>query len=167
MENTKPMSSRYIKILFGASVSLYVLLVCFNNISDYDSNFQFVSMVSGMDDVFSKTTTGWRSIQNTTLHHVIYVCIIGWELCIAVLSLAGMFRMIRSVKSDADEFNHSKQFLITGLALGVLLWFAAFIAIGGEWFLMWQSKTWNGQQTAFMLTICFLLFLIYMSRHDE
>ena len=29
------------------------------------------------------------------------------------------------------------------------MWLVAFIAVGGEWFLMWQSHTWNGEQTAF------------------
>jgi predicted small integral membrane protein len=27
----------------------------------------------------------------------------------------------------------------------------AFLSVGGEWFLMWQSKTWNGQEAAFRM----------------
>jgi predicted small integral membrane protein len=30
----------------------------------------------------------------------------------------------------------------------LLLFGAGFVAIGGEWFAMWQSKTWNGLDTA-------------------
>jgi predicted small integral membrane protein len=33
--------------------------------------------------------------------------------------------------------------------MGLLLYGLGFIIVGGEWFAMWQSKTWNGQQTAF------------------
>jgi len=54
-----------------------------------------------------------------------------------------------------------------GIAMGILLWFVFFIIIGGEWFLMWQSKNWNGQANAFFLTISFLLFLIYLNQPDR
>ena len=46
-----------------------------------------------------------------------------------------------------------------------LVWYV--ITIGGEWFLMWQSKNWNGQNNAFLLCICFLLFLIDLNQHDN
>ncbi|MCW3089441.1 MAG: Protein of unknown function transrane [Ferruginibacter sp.] len=160
-------NNRLIKILFGASIALYMSIVCFNNITDYDSNFQFVRMVSGMQDVFSKERTGWRSINSATLHHIMYLFIIAWEITIAILSITGIFKMIQKLKSGTVEFNQSKKFLVTGLALGVILWFGMFITIGGEWFLMWQSKNWNGQNTAFSLSICFLLFLVHLNQRDD
>ncbi len=52
------MNNRRIKILFSLAAGLYIALVCFNNITDYPSNFQFVSKVAGMDDVFSKAVNG-------------------------------------------------------------------------------------------------------------
>lgn len=161
------MNGRVIKIFFGASVGLYVSLVCFNNITDYSSNFQFVKMVSGMQDVFSNEKNGWRSIHREALHHAMYLFIIAWEISIFVLVITGVFRMIMKWKSGADEFKQSKKLLALGLSLGVLLWFTLFIAIGGEWFLMWQSKNWNGQETAFLLCISFLLFLIHLNQPDE
>ena len=36
-----------------------------------------------------------------------------------------------------------------GTTLGFLVWFTGFLVIGGEWFAMWQSATWNGQEAAF------------------
>jgi len=160
------MNNRLIKILFGASIGLYMLLVCFNNMTDYDSNFQFVKMVSGMSDVFSKEKNGWRSITSDTLHHAMYLLIIASEISIAVLVWAGVTSMIKELKSGAEEFKHSKKLLSLGLSMGVMLWFTLFISIGGEWFLMWQSKNWNGERTAFLLSICFLLFLIHLNQDD-
>jgi predicted small integral membrane protein len=29
------------------------------------------------------------------------------------------------------------------------MWLVAFLSIGAEWFLMWQSHVWNGQEAAF------------------
>jgi len=161
------MNTRLFKILLGASIGLYMAIVCFNNITDYDSNFQFVRMVSSMSDVFSKEKTGWRSVNSKVIHHIMYLFIIVWELAIAILTISGTIKMIRNLKSGTSEFNRSKKLLATGLLFGVLLWFGMFITIGGEWFLMWQSKNWNGQNTAFLLCICFLLFMIYLNQHDD
>ena len=160
------MDNRLIKILFGALTGFYMTIVCFNNITDYNSNFQFVRMVSGMSDVFSKDKTGWRAINNETLHHIIYMFIIVLELTITILTISGVLKMLQKLKSSTVEFNRAKKLLMTGMTLGVILWFGIFITIGGEWFLMWQSKNWNGQNTAFFLTICFLLFLIHISKRD-
>jgi predicted small integral membrane protein len=161
------MHNRLIKILFGCCISMYMLLVCFNDITDYGSNLQFVRMVAGMDDVFSNAHTGWRAVQSNWLVHLMYLGIIAFEVLVAAFAIVGTYRMIRNLRSDATSFNVAKKAICIALGLGVILWFGLFIAIGGEWFLMWQSEAWNGQQTAFFLTICFLLFLVYISRHDD
>lgn len=144
-----------------------MLLVCFNNIFDYGANFQFVSKVSGMDDIFSKEKNGWRAVNSPVLQHIFYVFIIAWEIAITILAGLGVRRMLRAFRAAPADFMKSGTALRTGLFLGIVLWFTLFVSIGGEWFLMWQSKNWNGQQTAFMLTICFLLFLIYMNQPDD
>ena len=159
------MNSRLIKIFFSCSVTLFISLVCFNNIIDYNSQFQFVHMVSNMEDTFSKMKS-WRSVNNEIVQHVLYILIVLWELSIAVLLLFGSFKMINKFKVTAPEFKKAKKYTSAGLSLGVLLWFTVFIAIGAEWFLMWQSKNWNAQYTAFFLTCCFLLFLIHHNQED-
>jgi predicted small integral membrane protein len=41
------------------------------------------------------------------------------------------------------------------------MWLLAFLDVGGEWFLMWQSKMWNGQEEAFrMFTVVGVVFLV-------
>jgi predicted small integral membrane protein len=41
------------------------------------------------------------------------------------------------------------------------MWLVPFLSIGGEWFLMWQSKTWNGQDAAFrMFTVVGIILLL-------
>ncbi|MBD0352590.1 MAG: DUF2165 domain-containing protein [Bacteroidota bacterium] len=161
------MNSRLIKILFTCAVGLYISLVCFNNIFDYHSNFTFVSMVARMEDTFSKPRNTWRSVNNVFLHHLLFVLIIVWELVIAVLLTVGAVQMIRKFRAATMEFKKAKVYASHGFALGVLLWFTVFIAVGGEWFLMWQSKNWNAQNTAFLLTCCFLLFLLHHNQEDS
>src|SRR5664279_5493213 len=161
------MNNRLIKIFFGISVGLYMLMVCINNITDYDANFQFVSKVSGMEDIFSRQKNGWRAINNQTLQHIFYTFLIAWELMVTIFITMGVVRMTRKIRGDAAEFVRAGKSLRIGLFLGIILWFTLFVTVGGEWFLMWQSKIWNGQNTAFMLTICFLLFLIYQNQRDN
>ena len=161
------MNSRLIKILFTCAAGLYVSLVCLNNVIDYRSNFRFVSMVAKMEDTFSLQRNGWRSVNNVFLHHLFFVVIIAWEVVIAVCLFIGAAKMVGRFRSTAADFKIAKSFATYGFSLGVLLWFAVFIAIGGEWFLMWQSKTWNAQNTAFLLTACFLLFLLHHNQHDD
>ena len=161
------MNSRLIKICFSAAIGLYISLVCFNNLFDYNSNFTFISKVATMEDTFSKEKNGWRAMYNVALHHILFIVIIAWELCIAVFVWLGTFRMINKFRASAMEFSNAKKYTSIGLSLGVLLWFTVFISVAGEWFLMWQSKTWNAQPTAFLLTCCFLLFLIFHSKEDE
>jgi predicted small integral membrane protein len=50
----------------------------------------------------------------------------------------------------------------------MLLWFVAFLSVGAEWFLMWQSKLWNGQDAAFRMFTCEgIVLLILMMAEPE
>ena len=42
----------------------------------------------------------------------------------------------------------------------------AFLAVGGECFLMWQSKTWNGQDAAFRMFTVISLVLLLVARPE-
>jgi predicted small integral membrane protein len=42
-----------------------------------------------------------------------------------------------------------------------------FFAIGGEYFAMWQSKTWNGQEGAFRIATTMLAALVFVSLPDS
>ncbi len=57
---------------------------------------------------------------------------------------------------------------IIALSLSLLMWLVAFLAVGGEWFLMWQSKMWNGQDAAFrMFTVVGIVLLIVVQPEGE
>ena len=160
------MNNRLIKIFFTCAAGLYILLVCMNNVIDYRSNFAFVSNVATMEGTFSLERNGWSSVQSGFLHHAFFIVIITWEFIIAICLFIGATNMVRKFRSTAADFKASKSFATWGFSLAVLLWFTVFIAIAGEWFLMWQSKTWNAENTAFLLTACFLLLLLHHNQDD-
>jgi predicted small integral membrane protein len=59
--------------------------------------------------------------------------------------------LLRALRSSQAEFQQAKQLGVVALTSGMLQWFVTFLCIGAEWFLMWQSKLWNGQEAAFRI----------------
>ena len=68
---------------------------------------------------------------------------------------------------SAEAFSRAKNLAIFALTLGLLQWSIAFLSVGGEWFLMWQSKSWNGQDAAFRMFAVIGVVLLFVSLKDE
>jgi len=153
------------KILFMASVFLWVALVGINNVMDYGANFQFVEHVLDMDTTFPGNPLLWRSIRWEPLHHAVYLTIIAVELLAGLLSGIAVFRML-AARDDPEKFSRAKAVGIMALSLGVLLWVAGFEGVGGEYFLMWQSHIWNGQESAFRFAAFCMLGLLFLAQPE-
>ncbi|MBX9915772.1 MAG: DUF2165 domain-containing protein [Nitrosomonas sp.] len=160
------MYTRLSKLLMVLAFALYASLVAFNNLTDYHSNFTLVAHVLMMDTTFPGNQGLWRAIHSPAIHHTVYGLIISTEIVIAALCWLGSWRLYRSIQNPV-AFNQAKGLAILGLTLGLLLWFTGFMAVGGEWFLMWQSETANGQQAAFRLVMIIAVILIYLTQSDD
>ena len=143
------MITRSAKLLLLAAIALFYTLVVFNNITDFDSNYEFVRHVLSMDSTFPGNRGMWRAQRSPTVHLVFYLSIIAWELVTATLLWWGAFKLLRTLRESAAKFNAAKRIPVMALTLSLLMWIVAFLSIGAEWFLMWQSRTWNGQEAAF------------------
>ena len=153
------------KIAFMASVCVWAGLVGINNVLDYRANFQFVQHVLEMDTTVPGNPLLWRSLPWAPLQHAAYLCIIAVELSVSLLAGFTVFRML-AARDDAEKFSRAKAVGVMALALGVLLWLAGFEAIGGEYFLMWQSHTWNGQESAFRFAVLCVLGLVFLAQNE-
>jgi predicted small integral membrane protein len=159
---------RSAKALLLAAVALYYTLVIFNNLTDFDSNLQFVRHTLTMDTTFPGNHGIWRAIHSPAIHLVFYLSIIAWEISTAILLCWGAVRLVRALRLSASAFNAAKGVPVAALTLSLLMWLVAFLAVGGEWFLMWQSPTWNGQQAASrMFTVVGLVLLILLHPDAE
>ncbi|MEU4033305.1 DUF2165 domain-containing protein [Streptomyces collinus] len=123
-------------------LGLYIALVALGNITDFGTNQQFVRHVLAMDTTFRDDDLMWRAVTSTALEDTAYVAIIVWETVAALVLVWGTWLWARR------DFARARRFSTYGLLMLVLLFGAGFIAIGGEWFAMWQSKTWNGLDAA-------------------
>ena len=161
------MTLRLCKITTTALSFLYLLVVVFNNLTDPNSNYQFVRHVLSMDSTFPGNTLMYRSIHAPFLHKAFYATIIGWEaLCCALIG-AGTLRLWKARNLPPPEWRRAKGLASLGLTAGLVQWYFAFMAVGGEWFLMWQSKIWNGQDAAFRLFAFMGLSLLFLNQPDE
>ncbi len=146
--------ARVAKVALLAAMAFFFTLVVFNNITDFNSNYQFVRHVLMMDSTFPGNKGMWRAISAPWLHIAFYVSIICWETLNAVLCWWGAVALFRALRAPMAEFQRAKRVGIAALTAGMLLWFVAFLSVGAEWFLMWQSKIWNGQEAAFRMFAC-------------
>ena len=120
-----------------------------------------------MDTTFPGNALMGRAITDPTLQKLGYFVIIAAELAAGILCLAGAVALFRVRRRPAIVFDEAKGLAILGLTLGFVLWFTGFMTVGAEWFLMWQSPTWNGQEAAFRFIVCIGIVLLYVSRSDE
>jgi predicted small integral membrane protein len=161
------MTIRGAKVLLVFAAALFYTVVVFNNVTDYNSNYQFVRHVSMMDTTFPGNRGLWRAINQPAIHTLFYISIIVSELITAILCWWGGLRLARSFRSSAAEFQSAKPVAIVALTLSLLTWLFAFLTVGGEWFLMWQSKTWNGQDAAFRMFTVVGIILLLVAQPDS
>ncbi|MDX3244851.1 DUF2165 domain-containing protein [Streptomyces sp. ME18-1-4] len=128
--------------LLTGTVALYMLLVAFGNITDFGTNQQFVQHVLAMDTTFKDDDLMWRAVTSKGLQDTAYVAIIAWETVAGLVLAAGTWFWAR------QDLIRARALSTYGLLMVMLLFGAGFIAIGGEWFAMWQSKSWNGLDAA-------------------
>jgi len=162
------MITRAAKLLLLAAVGLFYALVVFNNLTDFDSNYQFVRHVLSMDSTFPGNHGMWRALPSPAFHLAFYLGIIAWEIVTTLLLGWGVVAMSRALRLPATAFNAAKRVAIMALTLSLIMWLVAFLSIGAEWFLMWQSRTWNGQEAAFrMFAVVGLVLLILMQPDSD
>lgn len=109
-----------------------------------------------------------RALTSTPLHLAFYLSIIAWEIVTVALLWWGVVNLLRALRRAPAQFHSAKRIAVMALALSMLMWLVAFLSVGAEWFLMWQSRTWNGQEAAFrMFTVVGVVLLILIQPETD
>ena len=162
------MVTRSAKVLLLSALALMHTLIVFDNLTDFDSNYQFVRHVLMMDSTFPGNHGRWRALAQPSVHLAFYLSIIAWEIATTVLLWWGLTLLIRTLNSPAATFNRAKRVAVIALTLSSLMWLVAFLTVGAEWFLMWQSTTWNGQEAGFrMFEVVGIILVIFLLPERE
>jgi predicted small integral membrane protein len=157
---------RLVKVAMVASTAVFALLVAFNNLVDYGTNYEFVRHTLSMDTTFPGNALMRRAITQPALWSIGYWLIILTEATVGLILAFAAIQLAVNARSGASRFNAVKKLAVVGAGLGFLLWFTGFMVVGGEWFAMWQSKTWNGQEAAFRFYMTLLAVIIFVSQPD-
>jgi predicted small integral membrane protein len=158
--------TRLTKVMMCFALGLFCLLVAFDNVFDPGTNYTFVQHVLSMDTTFPENGLKYRAITNPIAWQAAYAAIIVAEGFAGLLFVAGAIRLLRVRNAPAADFNREKDYAVAGGALAFLIWFFGFTVVGGEWFAMWESKIWNGQETAFRFYITAVAVLIFLNQPD-
>jgi predicted small integral membrane protein len=161
------MITRLSKILLLAGVALFYTFVVFNNLVDFDSNYQVVRHVLMMDTTFPGNHGMGRALNAPAIHLAFYWGIIAWEIVTMILLWWGVIQLLRALRLRASAFEAAKRYPVIALTLSMLMWLVAFLVIGGEWFLVWQSRSWNGQDAAFRDFTIVGVVLLYLQRPEQ
>jgi predicted small integral membrane protein len=159
------MALRVSKAVLVFAIALFYTILVLNNITDYGSNYQFVRHVLMMDSTFPGNHGMWRAVNSPPIHTAFYIGIIAWESVTMLLCWWAGVRLLKSYRADGAQFAAAQNVTVIALTTSLLMWLVAFLDVGGEWFLMWQSKLWNGQEAAFrMFTVVGVVFLVVVQR---
>ncbi len=158
---------RIAKIVLIAALAAFAFVVTYDNIVDYGSNYEFVRHVLSMDTIFPNSALMHRAITDPRLWTAAYIVIIAVEGLTSLLLAIGALALLALINAPAAAFNRAKVWAIAGLTVGFALWFFGFLVVAGEYFAMWQSKTWNGQEAAFRITVALLGVLIFLCLPDR
>jgi predicted small integral membrane protein len=159
--------ARIVKVIMVGCLAVFALLVAFNNLTDYDMNYLFVQHVLSMDALKAGSPLLYRRINSPAMWQAGYALIIAGEALTGAALTAAAIAMLRRLRADARSLNRAKRFVLIGAALGFLLWFFGFMVVGGEWFQMWRSPDWNGQESAFRFYMTILAVLIFVNQRDD
>ncbi len=155
--------TRLAKIAMCLALALYCLLVAYDNVTDPRWNYEFVQHVMSMDTTFPGNGVMYRAVTNPRAWQIVYALITATEAACGVLFFGGALQMWLARYAAPTGFQRAKVLAIAGSALAFLLWFFVFMVIAGEWFAMWQSKTWNAQPAAFRMYMTVLAVLIFVA----
>jgi predicted small integral membrane protein len=99
---------RLAKIAMIATLAAYAFIVAYDNIVDYQSNYEFVRHVLSMDTTFPGNALMHRAITNENVWRIAYALIIAMEGLTALLLAFGALVLLGRLGAPAEVFNRSK-----------------------------------------------------------
>src|SRR6187455_1532935 len=102
------LTTRLVKTAMVGSCALFALLVAFNNLVDYGSNYEFVRHTLSMDTTFPGNALTGRAITTPASWTLAYWLIIAAEALTGLILAFGCLRLALAVRGPAALFNAAK-----------------------------------------------------------
>ena len=157
---------RGLKILLVGGLAFLCALTTWGNLRDPATNYTFVRHVVSMDTISPDAVMASNAIQIPLVWSIAFWAIVAAEGLTTALFAWGTVELFQARKFKARVFDQAKRFVFAGAGCGFLIWFVGFLAVGAEWFAMWQSRDWNGQQDAFRIFASILLVMSFVAQPE-
>lgn len=148
-------------------ISIFGLLINYNNFADYSTNYEFLAHILSMDTLSGDPKYGFRAIASPMAHHRIYWLLITLEVLFTAFCMIGTYHLFKNIRTSAKQFHEAKKFAIVGLTIAIFVFYICYQVIGVEWFNMDKSQHWNYIDWAQYVIDFILPILIYVSIRIE
>ncbi|MGB0894079.1 MAG: DUF2165 family protein [Parashewanella sp.] len=155
------------KAIIAFCVAIFCLMVGYDNLIDFNSNYGLVNKVlsmSGMPAWFDPSPIASRAITDPSLQLLFYIAIIAGEITAGVIMLVASLIMLRNVSQPSFQLGQS--LYIMGTTVALLIWYLGFAIIASEWFAMWASSG-TTQMKAYSFSTFILLSMCYVMLPSE
>src|SRR6516225_1340986 len=95
---------RLAKIAVSAALAVFALIVAYDNVFDYNSNYPFVRHVLSMDTIFPDSVLRSRAIDSETMWRAAYALIIATEVSTGFLLALGAVVLLSRLRASASMF---------------------------------------------------------------
>ena len=153
---------RLIPLLILLGTGVMGAIVVLNNITAPGANLAFVEHIMTMDTTNMDEGTQWRAIQSPILHRIAFVTILLFEVAVTVLSLVGSYYLATNLGAPADAWEAAKLFGYLAFMAALVVWFLVIQVVGAEWFVSWQSESWNAIRDSTRINLITLAGIIIL-----
>jgi len=153
---------RLIPLLILLGTGVMGGIVVLNNLTAPGANLAFVEHIMTMDTTNMDKGTQWREIRSPTLHRIAFVTILLFEVAVTVLSLVGSYYLATNLGAPADAWEAAKLFGYLAFMAALVVWFLVIQVVGAEWFVSWQSESWNAIRDSTRINLITLAGIIIL-----
>lgn len=138
--------TRMLKSLLVLTVGLNGLFCALQNIANIDqAHASLAYVISGVDQKTYPRTLFFYS-SSSALHWVALGFVLAGEFAVAFFGIKGAWDLFATRNRTAEQFQAAKTAGLYAGAFALLTWFGLFVAVGANFFQMWQTPMGSGSQ---------------------
>ena len=137
---------RILKSLLVLVVGLNALFCALQNIANLkEGRAALAYVISGADQKIYPRTLFFYS-DSSALHWAALIIVLIGEFAVAFFGIKGAWDLYAARRGTAKQFHAAKTAGLWAGGLALLTWFGLFIAVGANFFQMWQTDMGSGSQ---------------------